>query len=90
MERAVKNAKEIEEISVCIKDVRFYPDTYYVSFWAGSITSTETFDHVEDCLSFEIIGGGKLTARFLPRSAGLFFMTPEWKRVQSALRIGAS
>ncbi|MFA5393587.1 MAG: ABC transporter ATP-binding protein [Candidatus Ratteibacteria bacterium] len=76
----INNAKETEEISVCLYDVRFYPDTYYVSFWVGSVTSTETFDRVEDCLSFEIIGGGNLTARFLPRSAGLLFITPEWKR----------
>ena len=76
----IDKAREIETVSVRIKDVRFYPDTYYVSFWTGSMTSTETFDRVEDCLNFEIISGGKLTTRFLPRIAGLLFMTPEWKR----------
>jgi len=67
-----------ETISVCIKDIRLYPDTYYLSFWVGSTTSTEIFDYVKDCLSFEIVDGGKLTTRLLPRSAGLLFLTPEW------------
>lgn len=76
----IVDARAIENISVTLKDVRFYPDTYFVSFFATSITSTEVFDGVEDCLSFDIIDGGKLTMRRLPSSAGLLFLTPEWER----------
>jgi lipopolysaccharide transport system ATP-binding protein len=75
----VEGLQERETVSVRIIDVRLYPDTYFISLWAGSTTSTETFDHVIDCLSFDIVDGGKLTVRFLPRSAGILFMTPEWQ-----------
>ena len=75
----IESLQERETLSVNITDVRLYPDTYFISLWAGSITSTETFDHVVDCLSFDIVDGGKLTSRFLPRSAGILFMTPEWQ-----------
>ncbi|CAN5249489.1 ABC transporter ATP-binding protein [soil metagenome] len=64
---------------VILKDVRFYPGTYYISLYAGDLSSLETYDYVADCISFEIIDGGKLTQRRLPRSAGLLFLTPEWK-----------
>ena len=73
-----------EVLSICIKDIRLYPDTYYASLWVGTVTSTETFDHVQDCLSFSIVDGGKLTARHLPRSAGIVFLTPEWNREERA------
>jgi lipopolysaccharide transport system ATP-binding protein len=39
----------------------------------------DVFDHIEDCVSFHVLDGGRLTARSLPRSAGLLFLTPEWK-----------
>lgn len=76
----IEKARAVEDVSLRIRDVRLYPDTYFLSLWVGSTTSTDVFDHVEDCLSFEIVDGGKLTHRTLPRSAGLIFMTPEWKR----------
>jgi lipopolysaccharide transport system ATP-binding protein len=64
--------------NVRFRDVRFYPDTYIISLWAGCLASSEKYDHVEDCISFEITDGGSLTSRSLPRSAGLLFLTPEW------------
>lgn len=76
----INNIQERETLSVNMLDLRLYPDTYFISLWVGSITSTETFDHVVDCLSFDIKDGGELTSRRLPKSAGLLFMTPEWKR----------
>lgn len=69
---------------VIIRDIRLYPGTYHISLYAGDISSTETYDYLEDCLSFEIVDGGNLTTRFLPRSAGLFFFTPEWKLQKTA------
>ncbi len=76
----ITEPRELEELSVTIKDVRLYPGTYFLSFWAGSTNSVETYDHVEDCVSFNIVDGGKLTTRSLPRSAGILFLTPTWKR----------
>lgn len=64
--------------NVTLKDIRLYPDTYYLSFWIGS-KDNNTYDYIKDCLSFTITDGGKLTTRPLPRSAGIFFFTPEWK-----------
>jgi len=78
----IQRLPDQEALAVTLRDLRFYPDTYYVSLWVGSVTSTETFDHVQDCLSFEIVDGGRLTARRLPRRAGLLFLTPEWRRVE--------
>jgi lipopolysaccharide transport system ATP-binding protein len=74
---------------VIIRDIRLYPGTYYLSLFAGDISSTETYDYLEDCLSFEIVDGGSLTTRFLPRSAGLFFFTPEWKVQETGVATSA-
>ena len=60
------------------KDIRLYPDTYYLDFWAANKTD-ETYDHIKGRLSFSILDGGKLTMRSLPRSSGLLFLTPDWK-----------
>ncbi len=60
-------------------DIRLYPDIYYLSFWCGDMSSSETYHYAEDVLSFEILDGGDLTTRTLPRSAGFFFFTPKWQ-----------
>ena len=39
------------------------------------------YDHVQDVLMFHVVDGGQLTARTLPRSYGLLFLTPEWRRL---------
>ena len=69
-----------EVISARLRDVRLYPDSYFVSLWVGSEDSNEVFDYAENCLSFEIVGGGRLTSRRLPRSSGILFLTPDWSR----------
>jgi lipopolysaccharide transport system ATP-binding protein len=70
---------EIKQYRVTIEDVRLYPGTYYLNFYVGDTSSTEIYDYIQDSLSFEIIDGGKLTKRNLPKSAGLLFLTPTWK-----------
>lgn len=72
--------KSINRYEVAISDIRLYPDTYYVSLYVGDTSSIESFDYVEDCISFEILDGGTLTTRTLPRNAGLLFLTPRWSR----------
>jgi len=74
-------AKPTLENSFLVKfeDVRFYPGTYYVSIWVGGLFGPDTYDAVDDCLSFDIKDSGNLATRSLPRSSGLIFITPEWK-----------
>jgi lipopolysaccharide transport system ATP-binding protein len=75
----VQEARIEEAVSVLISDVRFYPGTYYASLWVGS-TASEAWDHVHDCIAFDVVTGGRLTQRRLPREAGLLFLTPAWTR----------
>ena len=70
--------KSIAEFEVIIRDIRLYPDVYFISIYAGDMSSQEVYDYVEDCISFQIIDGGKYTNRNLPRNAGLVFLTPKW------------
>jgi lipopolysaccharide transport system ATP-binding protein len=69
-------------VSVSLTDIRLYPDIYFVSIWVGTRITSIPYDFKEDCLSFEIRNGGKLTSRELPRSAGLFFLNPNWNCYQ--------
>jgi lipopolysaccharide transport system ATP-binding protein len=64
--------------SVCFEDIRLYPDTYHVSLWISGTESIDPYDYVQDCLSFDVVDGGRLTMRTLPSSAGIFFFTPKW------------
>jgi lipopolysaccharide transport system ATP-binding protein len=74
----IKKLYKSQNYNMCFKDIRLYPDTYYISLWAGGTDSIDEYDYLEDCLRFEIIDGGSLTMRHLPHSAGIFFFTPEW------------
>ncbi len=76
----ISSAARHEAVMVVLRDIRFYPGTYFFSLWVGSRES-ETWDYVHDCLTLEIMAGGELTQRSLPREAGLLFLTPEWARI---------
>ena len=65
-------------VQVQLPDLRFYPDRYFLSLWAGSDYGDQTYDLVEDALSFEITGGGELTPRRLSRQSGLVFLDSRW------------
>ncbi len=71
-----------ETVAVYFRDLRLYPDTYYINLKVHTITSNELYDLVEDCLSFEIIDGGKFAMRSLPKDTGILFLTPEWRKIQ--------
>jgi lipopolysaccharide transport system ATP-binding protein len=66
---------------IILEDIRFVPGTYSLSFWCGDMSSTETYDYLENCLTFEILDGGNLTTRNLPSNSGLLFLTPTWQRL---------
>lgn len=70
-------------VSIEFRDVRLYPGTYRVTPWAVNAANTEVFDHADDCLTFRIIDGGKLTMRPLPRHSGLIFLTPIWASLRA-------
>ena len=76
----IAHIKETEEISAHFKDIRFYPDTYYIGLCIASANGVDVFDNVDDCLSFDITDGGSFTTRNLPRASGLLLLTPQWLR----------
>lgn len=67
------------DVAIRFADVRFYPGSYFVSLWVHNASNSEIFDHVEDCLEFQIVGGGRLTGRSLARNWGFLFLTPGWQ-----------
>ena len=78
---SINNLKRKENLVLTLPDIRFYPGTYFISLWAGNQNSLDTYDRIENCISFQIIDGGRYTNRSLPRYAGLMFFTPSWKRI---------
>jgi len=66
-------------VTVRFRDIRLYPGTYYASLWVMNGPNTEVLDHADDCLSFRIVDGGRLTMRSLPRHSGIIFLTPTWE-----------
>jgi lipopolysaccharide transport system ATP-binding protein len=77
--------RQIELLSICMNDIRFYPGTYHITVWLGTPDSKECYDILDNCISFSIVVGGSVTTRDLPRSAGLLFLTPQWKRHESGV-----
>ncbi len=69
------------KIQVTLSDIRFYPNQYQLGLWVGNVDSVERYDYLERCAVFEVVDGGKLTSRRLPLSAGLLFLTPDWKQI---------
>ncbi|MBK7517924.1 MAG: Wzt carbohydrate-binding domain-containing protein [Betaproteobacteria bacterium] len=74
----------VHTIDVTIEDVRLYPGRFLVGVWAGSRDGRDSHDHIESGLSFEILDGGTLTSRPLPRTTGLLFLTPRWNTVPTS------
>lgn len=73
--------KDTASFSVLLKDIRLYPDMYFISLKIGSPDGNDIYDCCEDCINFKIIDGGKLTTRNLSRSEGLMLLTPDWKKL---------
>lgn len=69
------------ELKVIFKNIRLYPDIYMVRIWVGGGPGGETYDEIENAIKFEIIDGGQLTSRNLPKSSGRFYLTPEWSLI---------
>ncbi|TAN58432.1 ABC transporter ATP-binding protein [Patescibacteria group bacterium] len=74
----INQFKDHNEVTVKLHDIRFYPGTYSFSIALDSENSESTYDYIENAIAFEVINGGKLATRDLPRSTGLLLLTPEW------------
>jgi lipopolysaccharide transport system ATP-binding protein len=78
----IAEPRDEEVVRVRLHDVRFFPGTYSIGLFVGDSRGVESYDWVPNCLNFNVIGGGRLTSRPLPRAAGIIFLTPEWQRCQ--------
>lgn len=76
----IVHENEVEDYELILKDIRLYPGTYSINIVSADTTGHEVFDEINNALYFEIIDGGNYTSRKLPRSVGMFFMNPEWKK----------
>lgn len=76
----IVHENEEEDYELILKDIRLYPGTYSINIVSANTTGHEIFDEINNALYFEIIDGGNYTSRKLPRSVGMFFMNPEWKK----------
>jgi lipopolysaccharide transport system ATP-binding protein len=76
----LNHVSEEEDYELVLKDIRLYPGTYSISIVSANTTGHEVFDEINTALYFEIIDGGNYTSRKLPRSVGLFFLNPIWKK----------
>jgi len=74
------NIGERETVLLTFHDLRLYPGTYMFNIWIGAGDSRECYDAVENCVRFDVVSGGLLTTRPLPRSTGIFYLTPDWSR----------
>lgn len=77
----IDNIENEVTFKICFKDIRLYPDTYKLGFWAASADSQETHDHLICCSEFIVIEGSNLVQRKLIKSKGSLFLTPEWNRI---------
>jgi lipopolysaccharide transport system ATP-binding protein len=75
---ALRRDEDSWDVSIRFADVRFYPGSYLVSLWAANSANTEVFEQAEDLLEFQILDGGRMTMRWLPRFHGILFLTPAW------------
>ena len=78
----LNHEQKIERYKVSVKDIRLFPGIYSICVSLSNTSGHEAFDIIENALTFEITGGGSYTSRSLPRAAGLFFLNPEWKKLE--------
>ncbi len=71
---ALGNDSRTWRVEIGFRDVRLYPGSYRVTLWAVDSANTEVFDHADDCLTFRVVDGGKLTMRPLPRHSAIHLL----------------
>ena len=78
---SLSDTSDVQTLRVRLRDLRLYPGAYLMGLFVGSSGGIDTYDYVTEVIRFDVVSGGKLTTRFLPRSAGLLFLTPTWESV---------
>lgn len=67
-------------VDVTLSDLKLYPGIYTVTLWAGTPRYTD-YDHVEDCLDFEVAQPVRTTRAFkIDSSQGLFLHASTWSK----------
>lgn len=77
----LQNIKKNMHISLTIRDIRFYPDTYYISVSLSSEIlnyKRDCYDEIENVLSFNIVNQVVIN-RALSKNYGLLLLTPDWQ-----------
>ncbi len=69
---------DIETFNLKLEDIRLFPGIYNVTLTCANTTGHEVYDNIEEAITFTILDGGIYTSRYLPKTAGLIFMNPEW------------
>lgn len=67
-----------EKYMVTLENLMLYPGIYFLSFTLSD-SSTNNYDYLSQCVSFEVLLNGDITSRRLPRTAALIYITPMWK-----------
>lgn len=75
------HSSEIEEYVVNLNDIRLFPGIYSINIVSTNTTGHEVFDEINNAITFEIVDGGDYTSRNLPKAVGLYFLNPEWKKM---------
>jgi ABC-type polysaccharide/polyol phosphate transport system ATPase subunit len=71
-----------EKFQVTINDLRLYPGAYLVTLTIADTGGYDVYDTIEGCIGFTILEGGAKAKRKLPKETGLFFLTPNWNKLQ--------
>lgn len=69
---------DVETFNLKLEDIRLFPGIYNVTLTCANTTGHEVYDNIEEAITFIILDGGIYTSRYLPKTAGLIFMNPEW------------
>ena len=73
--------QNFESYKICIRDFPLFPGDYKITLTIADPGGHEVYDNIEGCMNVTILQGGEKVRRPLPKEAGLFFLTPEWSKL---------
>ncbi len=71
----IPNANTIYNLVIKLKNINLVPGTYFLSIWCGN--SSEVFDCIENCMSFEIFNNPEFNRLVYPHNVKVFLKS-EW------------
>lgn len=78
---ALVHQQAVESYLITLPSMPLFPGDYKVTLTVADPSGFDVYDNIEACLEFSILQGGKNVTRRLPREAGLFFLSPQWKKI---------